>query len=120
MKKIIFYTDNRGESELFNYLRVLELKNDKDSLTKAKKIYSYIENLSRYGVSLGEPIVKYLGNKIWELRPLRHRILFFENHDGYVLLSHFIKDTNKTPINEIVKARKRMNDYINRENKNEE
>ena len=117
MKKVIFYTDKNGNSELFNYLRVLELRNDKNSLINAKKIYSYIENLSKYGVSMGEPMVKHLGNKIWELRPLKHRILFFENTDSYVLLNYFIKSTNKTPIKEIIKARKRMNDYLNRENK---
>ena len=117
MKKVIFYTDKNGNSELFNYLRVLELRNDKNSLINAKKIYSYIENLSKYGVSMGEPMVKHIGNKIWELRPLKHRILFFENTDSYVLLNYFIKSTNKTPIKEIIKARKRMNDYLNRENK---
>ena len=56
---------------------------------------------------MGEPIVKYLGNKIWELRPLRNRILFFETNDSYVLLNQFVKDTNKTTVNEIVKAKKR-------------
>lgn len=115
MKRIIFYTDSNGNSELFNYLKVLELKNDKDSIINAKKIYASIENLSKYGVTMGSSIVKYLGNKIWELRPLRHRILFFEDDDCYVLLNHFIKDTNKTPKKEIIKAIKRMNDYLRRE-----
>ena len=89
-------------------------------MLNAKKIYAYIENLSRFTITIGEPFVKYLGNKLWELRPLRHRILFFEYGEYYVLLSHFIKDTNKTPKNEIIKARKRMDDYLRREKANEE
>ena len=120
MKKILFYTDVDGNSEILNYLKVLELKNDKDSILNAKKIYAYIENLSKFTVAIGKPFVKYLGNKIWELRPLRHRILFFESDDCYVLLSHFVKDTNKTPKNEIIKARKRMEDYLKKEKTNEE
>ena len=120
MKKILFYTDANGDCEILNYLKILELKNDKDSVLNAKKIYAYIENLSRFTVTIGEPFVKYLGNKIWELRPLRHRILFFEYGEYYVLLSHFIKDTNKTPKNEIIKVRKRMDDYLRREKANEE
>lgn len=119
MKNIKFYTDENGNSDLYNYLKVLELKNDKDSILNAKKIYSYIENLSKYGVKMGEPLVKYLGNKIWELRSLRHRILFFEDSDCFVLLSHFVKETKKTPRDEINKARKRMIDYLERNDKYE-
>lgn len=63
MKEIIFYTDENGNSELFNYLRVLELRNDKDSRLNAKKIYSYIEVLSRKGVIIGEPMLNTLVTK---------------------------------------------------------
>lgn len=119
MKDIRIYTDKNGNSELYNYLKVLELKNDKDSILNAKKIYSYIENLSKYGTTIGMPIVKYLGNKIWELRPLKHRILFFEDSDCFVLLSHFIKETKKTPRSEIVKARIAMADYLERNSRDE-
>lgn len=114
MKRIVFYTDENGICDIYNYLKVLELKNDKDANINASKIYSYIEVLSSYGVSVGMPIVRHLTGKIWELRPLRHRILFFENKDSYVLLHHFIKDTNKTPNREIEKAKSKMNDYLER------
>lgn len=115
MKEIIFHTDENGNSELYNYLRVLKLRNNKDSRLNDKKIYSYIEILSRKGVIMGEPYVKYNSYKIWELRPMRHRILFFENKDEFVLLNHFVKDTNRTPRKEIVKAIKNMKDYLRRE-----
>lgn len=37
MKNIKFYTDENGNSDFYNYLKVLELKNDKDSILNAKK-----------------------------------------------------------------------------------
>lgn len=55
---------------------------------------------------MGEPLVKYLGNKIWELRPLRHRILFFEDSDCFVLLSHFVKETKKHLEMKLIKLEK--------------
>ena len=60
------------------------------------------------------------GGEIWELRPIRNRILFFA-YDGsqFILLSHYIKKTQKTPIGEIEKAKSLMNDYIERNFKNE-
>lgn len=52
---------------------------------------------------------------IWELRPLKDRILFFAyDGDNIILLSHFKKTTQKTPQREIKKANKLMKDYIER------
>ena len=64
--------------------------------------------------------MKHLSGEIWELRPLRNRILFFA-YDGkqFILLSHFIKKTQKTPKREIEKAESLLNDYIER-SKNDE
>ena len=71
--------------------------------------------LSKYGTRAGEPFIKHLKGDIWELRPLHNRILFFA-FDGksYVLLSHFVKKTQKTPNNEIEKAQRRMTEYMER------
>lgn len=54
------------------------------------------------------------------MRPIRNRILFFA-YDGsqFILLSHYIKKTQKTPIGEIEKAKSLMHDYIERNFKNE-
>lgn len=85
-----------------------------------QKINDYIEALHKYGTRVGEPYVKHIDGKIWELRPLRNRILFF-GYDGeqFILLSHFIKKTQKTPQREIDKAKRLMNDYIERSKENE-
>ena len=68
----------------------------------------------------GEPYIKKLNNDIWELRPLRDRILFASwCNNKFVLLSVFMKQTQKTPIQEIEKAEKLLQDYIKRSYKNE-
>ncbi|MBQ8548629.1 MAG: type II toxin-antitoxin system RelE/ParE family toxin [Lachnospiraceae bacterium] len=49
---------------------------------------------------------------IWELRPLRDRILFAGVVDGkYVLLHQFMKKTQKTPAREIKKAKDEWKDF---------
>lgn len=58
---------------------------------------------------------KHLDGEIWELRPLRDRILFVcRVGGGYVLLHHFMKKTQKTPAREIEKAKRELADLIER------
>lgn len=112
MKKVIFYLYDGKQSEIIDYLKKLEFKADKTSRINSNKIYEYIDILSRYGISCKEPFVKYLGNKIWELRPLKHRITFYEDKDCYVLLTHFIKKTRRTPNGEIERTNKYLIRYL--------
>ncbi len=37
----------------------------------------YIKALKEYGLQLKEPYIKHLDGEIWELRPLRDRILLW-------------------------------------------
>ena len=77
-----------------------------------KKIISYIDILSQRGLSISEPYIKYIEDKIWELRPLRYRILFSRiDNNSFILLSMFTKKTKKTPKNEIEKAKKLLEEY---------
>lgn len=118
MYEVIFYYDRKGESEIVNWLDSLKYAGDKDKNRRInwKKVLSYIGALEKYGTQIGEPYVKYLESGIWELRPLRNRILFFCYRDNkYVLLHHFIKKTQKTPRREIEKALRNMQDYLERE-----
>ena len=57
-------------------MRELSKKKDKDSRIKLTKIQDYINILATYGTRAGEKYVKHLQGEIWELRPLRDRILF--------------------------------------------
>ena len=115
MYKIYFYTDRSGHEPVYEYMAELAKNKDKDSRIKLDKINDYIELLSRYGTQAGEPYVKHLDGEIWELRPLRDRILFVGwVNCSYVLLHQFMKKTQKTPAREIEKAKRELADLKER------
>jgi phage-related protein len=92
-------------------MRQLRQKDDKDSRIKLGKIQDYIKILQMFGTRAGEPYIKHLEGEIWELRPLRDRVLFAAwDGDGFVLLHHFLKVTRKTPQREIDKAKRELKD----------
>jgi len=65
--------------------------------------------------------VKHLGEDLWELRPLRDRIFFIGWVDGgYVLLHHFLKQTQKTPAKELEQAKRELSDLKERGLDNEQ
>lgn len=113
MYKIVFYTDKNNKSEVFEYIKKLRnKKNNKECRIKLNKITAYINQLSKQGLSLGEPYIKRIDNELWELRPLRDRILFaYCEENKFVLLSVFMKVTNKTPEREKEKAKKLLQRY---------
>lgn len=101
-------------------MQKLSNKKDKDSKIKLNKITAYINLLSLKGVSIGEPYIKHLDNDIWELRPLRDRILFaYWDNNKFILLNIFMKQTQKTPQREIDKAKRLLKDFIKRSDNNE-
>ena len=115
MYTIEFYEDKNGKNEIEEYLQKLQHKPSKDNNIKFKKITSYIDNLSIYGLTLGEPYIKHLDGEIWELRPIRDIILFASwCNNKFILLSIFMKQTQKTPKKEIEKAKKLLKDYKDR------
>lgn len=115
MYKIYFYKDRKGNYPVFDYIKKLKTKNDKDSRIKSSKINDYIQALSVYGTQIGELYLKHLEGEIWELRPLRDRILFAAWIDNsFVLLHTFMKKTQKTPKAEIEKAKKELSEIRQR------
>ena len=115
MHKIFFYKDKKGNEPVLDYLRELSEKSDKDSRIKLNKIRDYVKALSSYGLQLKEPYIKHIDGEIWELRPLRDRILFVAWHNGgFVLLHSFMKKTQKTPAREIKRAKQELADLIER------
>ena len=112
---IYFYKDKNGNEPVLEYMRELASKKGKDSRIKLNKINDYIELLSQHGTRAGEPYIKYLDAEIWELRPLRDRILLVGWIDGsFVLLHHFMKKTQKTPKREIEQAKRELADLKER------
>lgn len=115
MHNVYFYKDKNGKEPVYEYMVGLAGKNNKDSRIKLNKIQDYIEVLKEYGTHAGEPYIKHLDGDIWELRPLRDRILFVGWVNGsYVLLHQFMKKTQKTPTREIEKAKRELADMIER------
>ena len=115
MYEIEIYEDENGYSEVYEYIQKLNKGNGKDNRIKLKKINMYIELLSEYGLTLTEPYIKKLDKEIWELRPLRDRILFASwCNNKFVLLSVFMKQTQKTPKGEIERTQKLLEDYKKR------
>jgi phage-related protein len=113
--KIIFYKDKTGKIPVREYIDDLASKHDKDSRIKLNKIQDYIQILREYGTQAGEPYVKHLDGDIWELRPLRDRIMFVVwMNESYILLHHFMKKTQKTPQREIEQAKHELDDIKER------
>lgn len=115
MHAIYFYMDKQGNQPVLDYMRELARRDSKDSRIKLNKLNDYIELLSQHGTRAGQPYIKHLDAEIWELRPLRNRILFVAWLDGsFVLLHPFVKKTQKTPRREIEKAKRELQDLKER------
>ena len=118
MIQIEFYEDRHGFSEVWNWLEDLRIKGRsvKDARIQYKQVLYSIQLLADNGTMLPDTIVKHLDEDIWELRPENNRVLFFFKGKGcgYVLLHHFRKKTQKTPIREIIKAKAERDDYLQR------
>ena len=115
MYDVEIYEDKNGNSEIKNYIKDLKKNQKKDSKIKFYKIISYIRILKEKGLSIGFPYIKHIEDDIWELRPLRDRILFaYWDNNKFILLSIFMKKTQKTPKKEIEKAKKYLEEYRRR------
>lgn len=110
---IDFYEDEQGVSTVKEFLDSIE-----DKKLKAK-VLKDIELLQIRGIELRKPHVDFIEDGIWELRTKQSsnisRILYFTfTGNKIVLLNGFIKKTQKTPQNEIDRAKKYKNDYLRR------
>ncbi|MBO5246796.1 MAG: type II toxin-antitoxin system RelE/ParE family toxin [Eubacterium sp.] len=117
MYTVEFYEDERGESEVRDYLEQLveEAKTNKNSRINKDKIFAYIRALQEYGTRVGAPIIKHIEGDLWELRPLSNRIFFFcWNDNKFVLLHYYLKKSQKAPKKEIKKALHNMKNWIER------
>lgn len=105
MYKICFYKDKNGNIPVLEYLEFLATRKDKDSRIKYQKLNDYITVLETRGIAAGMPYIRHLDGPIYELRPIRDRVLFVSYYEGqYILLHQFVKKTQKTPKKEIEKA----------------
>jgi len=107
--QIASYIDTTGCQPVVEYMYNSTNINDLDV------IIGDIQRLSRVGQDLVETnAAKHIDGSIYELRPNRHRIMYAEDKskNRFVLLSAFLKNTQKTPPEEIKKAHQYWEDYL--------
>ena len=115
LTRILFYKDRKGKQPVIDFMEELASSTGKDARINLKKIGSYISLLDKEGLAIGEPFIKHLKGEIWELRPLRNRILFAALvGNRFVMLHVFMKKTQKTPVSEIEKAERELEDFRRR------
>lgn len=117
MYEIIFYEDKNGKSDVMDFITRLNqsARTNKESRINLNKIIAYMDLLEEMGTRVGEPVTKHLGGEIWELRPLKNRILYAYYRDNqFLMLHHFVKKTGKTPRKEIEQAKRNLKDYLER------
>jgi len=116
--EIIFYEDKNGNSPVYEFMQDLSKRTDKNSRINLNKINDYIETLSTNGKQAGEPYIKHIEGDIWELRPIKNRVFFASwSNEGFILLHHFQKKTQKTPQCEIDQAKRNLKDAQERSDK---
>ncbi len=111
--EVIFYESEEKESPVELFLSTLEVK-------MRAKLVGLLEILEDKGNQLREPYSKYLGDGIFELRCKVGsditRVLYFFYYEGKIVLTNgFVKKTKKTPRQEIILAKKRRTDFIERQ-----
>ena len=112
-----FYSNSKGEEPAKEFILGLDKK------TRAKFLNTIIL-LENNGYELREPYSKYLSEGIFELRVKSgsdiSRVLYFFCVGRKIILTNgFVKKTQKTPPNEIERAKKYRADYLSKTSSNE-
>ena len=98
---IVFYTDRRGRKPALENI-------EGQTATDRAGIARHLELLQALGVRISDPYVKH--------RPQPHRLIYFMFAGRRIVILHaFQKKSRKTRRSDIDIARKRMNDFIARE-----
>jgi hypothetical protein len=110
--KIIYYEDENGNSEVFQFI-------DSQKLKYKAKIMSWVSMLEKKGPILPRPYADLLRDEIHELRVKlsgnQVRILYFFCFEDFIVLTHgFKKNTQKVPPKEIDKAIKLKDNFLSR------
>lgn len=109
---VTFYVDDHGNGPVFEFLDSL------DRQTKARFDWS-IEQLRIRNIQAGEPLVRHIDGRIWELRRERNTNIYrlfycFLSGRRILFLHGFQKKTQKTPRREITIAERRLENFLQR------
>lgn len=115
--EIVFYEKADGSKPVKEFLLSLDTK------MKAK-LFLTIDILRENGYDLREPYSKPLGDGIFELRAkvgsnITRVLYFFIVGNKIILTNGFVKKTQKTPPNEIARAKNYRADYLQRKEQEE-
>ena len=107
-----FYSDSDGDSPILDWYGSL------DDKAKAKLIWIF-QLLETNGIEVGMSYIKTLGDKLYEVRADVNRntfrvIYFLYTGRRFILLHGFQKKTQKTPERELERARKYLEDFLER------
>jgi len=110
--KIIFYTTERGDSPVDDFLDGLETKS-------RAKVAAHLSLLEEQGPNLKRPYADVVRGKIRELRvqhsSKQYRVLYFFFVRGQIVLTHaFSKKSMELKERDIALAEKRMQDWVGR------
>lgn len=117
MYELVFYETSSGDQPVGAFVEELDRKaaTDKSARTQLKQLVFHLDLLSEAGTRIGTRYAKHLEGAIWELTPGDNRVLFFIwTGRRFVLLHTFRKTTQKTPQQEIARAKREMNDWLTR------
>lgn len=105
--KVAFYAESNGNEPVKKWLKSLNNELRFIIGTDIKKV--------QFRWPLGLPLVRNLGNKLWEVRSTIPsgvaRVIFIVLRNKMVLLHGFIKKTQKTPFQDLTIAKERAKNY---------
>lgn len=106
--RVVSYKETDGSQPVFDYIFAGGL-----NVTDQAVISNVLASLQNLGPEIqGTKMDKPIEAPIRELRKDRHRILYAQHGHGYVLLTAFLKNTQKTPPEQIKLALKRYQQFI--------
>jgi phage-related protein len=102
--KVVFYKSSNGKEPVRDWLKELSLQD--------KKIIGEDIKTVQFGWPLGMPLIRKLEPDLWEVRSNISngiaRVIFTVQAEHMVLLQGFVKKSTKTPVDDLLLARKRL------------
>lgn len=111
MYEVMSYEDRKGNCPTDEFLDSLPIK-------VQAKVEKWIEKLEEEGPNLPRPFADVVRGKIRELRVIfgsnHHRFLYFFFGKKVIITHGFLKKTDKIPPEEIERAERYMEDFLER------
>lgn len=102
---VVFYKTDAGNEPVREWLKSLS-RDDRRAIGEDIKT-------AQYGWPLGMPLIRKMEHGLWEVRSNTStgiaRVFFTVKDDLMILLHGFVKKSQKTPLNELDTARRRVN-----------